>query len=238
MDELRALLQQKDHEHQQQLTDLQAQIERHQQQLDIAQKHLCDSREHITEQQRYIAILEEYLRLAKAQKYGPSSEKLAFQVDLFDEAELEVSLSELESQLREEDRVRPPAKRRQRGFSPNLPRVRIEFTLSDEEKAGAVRTFFTKVKEELEFIPAKLQVLEYWQERAVFEQVRHDPSIRKIVVTRRRLIELDGEGLAISSISMTRTKGGGSFRTPGICSRISRPTSATRDKSSLIPTEM
>src|SRR5690606_5661721 len=34
-------------------------------------------------------------------------------------------------------------------------------------------------------------------ERAVFEQVRHDPSIRKIVLTRRRRIELDGENVVV-----------------------------------------
>src|SRR5690606_19403355 len=34
-------------------------------------------------------------------------------------------------------------------------------------------------------------------ERAVFEQVRHDPSIRKIVLTRRRGIELDGENVVV-----------------------------------------
>ena len=61
-------------------------------------------------------------------------------------------------------------KRRTRGFSDKLLRERIELTLSDEEKAGASKTFFTKVKEELEFIPAQLKVLEYWQEKAVFEQ--------------------------------------------------------------------
>ena len=43
-------------------------------------------------------------------------------------------------------------------------------TLSDEERVGASKTFFTKVKEELQFIPAQLKVLEYWQEKAVFEQ--------------------------------------------------------------------
>lgn len=30
------------------------------------------------------------------------------------------------------------------------------------------RTFFTKVKEELDYIPARMIVLEYWQEKAVF----------------------------------------------------------------------
>ncbi|MFB2907205.1 IS66 family transposase, partial [Aeromonas jandaei] len=51
-----------------------------------------------------------------------------------------------------------------------LLRERIELTLSDEEKAGASKVFFSKVKEELQFIPAQLKVLEYWQEKAVFER--------------------------------------------------------------------
>jgi len=54
-------------------------------------------------------------------------------------------------------------------------------TLSDEEKAAASKTFFTKVKEELQFIPAQLKVLEYWQEKAVFEQ---DGEERILAATR------------------------------------------------------
>ena len=61
----------------------------------------------ILEQGKRINLLEEYLRLATVQKFGASSENLAFQSDLFDEAEIEVALSELEEQLPEEDRVRP-----------------------------------------------------------------------------------------------------------------------------------
>ena len=59
---------------------------------------------------------------------------------------------------------------RQRGFSAWLLRERIELTLSDEQKVGASKVFFTKVKEELQFIPAQLKVLEIWQEKAVFER--------------------------------------------------------------------
>lgn len=62
-----------------------------------------------------------------------------------------------------------------------LLRERIELTLSDEEKVGASKTFFTKVKEELQFIPAQLKVLEYWQEKAVFEQ---DGEERILAATR------------------------------------------------------
>ena len=56
-------------------------------------------------------------------------------------------------------------------------RERIELTLTDEEKAGTSKTFFTKVKEELEFFPAPLKVLEYWQEKAVFAQADGEEQI-------------------------------------------------------------
>lgn len=126
----------------------------------------------IAEQQKRLKLLEEKLRLANVQRYGRSSEKLSFQKGLFDEAELEAALDALEQQLPEDNTDRTtPVKRRKKteGFSDKLPRVRIELTLTDDEKNGASRTFFSKVKEELEIIPAKAQVLEYWQEKAVFE---------------------------------------------------------------------
>ncbi|SEL04543.1 hypothetical protein [Ectothiorhodospira marina] len=51
---------------------------------------------------------------------------------------------------------------------------------------GATKTFFTKVKEELHFIPAQLKVLEYWQEKAVFEQDGEE-----------RIVALPGPGKAV-----------------------------------------
>jgi transposase len=142
--------------------------------LQVHQKHLDDNADVILAQGNRISLLEEYLRLATLQKFCASSEKLAFQSDLFDEAEIEVALSELEEQLPEEDRVRPQKKKRKRGFSDKLQRVQIHLALADEEKEGAAKTFFTKVKEELEFIPAQVKVLEYWQEKAVFNRGGED----------------------------------------------------------------
>ena len=149
--------------------------------LQAHQKHLDDKADVILAQAKRINLLEEYLRLATVRKFGASSEKLAFQSDLFDEAEIEVALGELEAQLPEEDRVRPQKKKRKRGFSDKLLRVQIQITLSDEEKEGATKTFFTKVKEELEFIPAQLKVLEYWQEKAIF-----NTDGEEIIVAARR----------------------------------------------------
>jgi transposase len=154
-------------EHQQATTD--SQLCETKNQLTETGSRLRDTESQVVEHKHYIRILEEYLRLAKAQKFGASSEKLSFQVDLFDEAELDVALREFENQLPDADLLKPRAKAtRKRGFPAALNRVRIELTLADDEKAGARNTFFAKVKEELEFIPAKLNVLEYWQEKAVF----------------------------------------------------------------------
>ena len=140
--------------------------------LQVHEKHLDDKNHIIREQQKRIAIIEEYLRLAKVQRFGSSSEKLPFQGDIFDEAELDVALSDLEEQLPDDEevvrKIRP--RKRKRGFSDTLPRVRINLPLTDEEKQGASKTFFTKVKEELDIIPAQARVLEYWQEKAVFEE--------------------------------------------------------------------
>lgn len=157
---------------QQQLADQEARL---QSQALLIEQH----NQQIRQRDTYIQLLEELLRLKKIQQFAAKSEKLAHQHQLFDEAELETAINELRDQLPEEvedaDQTEQPSRKsRQRGFSSNLVRERIELLLSDEQKAGAVKTFFTKVKEELEFIPAQLKVLEYWQEKAVFEQDGQD----------------------------------------------------------------
>ena len=130
---------------------------------------VLEQKDHIIhEQQKLLKLLEERLRLSRQQRFGANSEKLSFQVDFFDEAELEVALSDIEAQLPEDNLPKKPRKKR-KGFSDQLPRVRVELVLTDEEKAGASKTFFTKVKQELDIVPAQARVLEYWQEKAVFE---------------------------------------------------------------------
>jgi transposase len=114
--------------------------------------------------------MEEKLRLARQKRFGASSEKLPFQGDFFDEAKLEVALSDIEQQIEEQDKSKPRRRKPREGFSEELPRVRIEFPLSEQEKAGANQTFFAKVKEELDIIPAQAWVIEYWQEKAVFDE--------------------------------------------------------------------
>ena len=137
----------------------------------------------ISKQKKHIAILEEALRLSKIKRFAPSSEQ-SQQTSLFDEAENEADSDgneelELDHELdvetdefSEDDKpaTSTEAKKKpgRKPFSDKLLREQIYIYLSDEEKQGSIDTFFTKVKEELDIIPAKVRVLEYMQEKAVF----------------------------------------------------------------------
>ena len=137
----------------------------------------------ISTQKKRIAILEEALRLSKIKRFAPSSEQ-SQQMSLFDEAENEADSDnneELERDLEldagtdefpESDQsatsTETKKKPGRKPFSDKLPREQVYIYLTDEEKQGSIDTFFTKVKEELDIIPAKVRVLEYMQEKAVF----------------------------------------------------------------------
>jgi transposase len=132
-----------------------------------AKDHLIKQKTHvIDEQKRRIAQLEEYLRLEKNRHYGPSSEKHPGQGELFNEAEQLADEAE-RSQAPEKPVKKNKAGRK--GLSDQLPREQVYLNLTEEEKEGAINTFYSKVKEELDIIPAKVRVLEYMQEKAVFK---------------------------------------------------------------------
>jgi len=126
----------------------------------------------IDAQKKRIAILEEYFRLANHKQYAPSSEKNPNQGELFNEAELladgdsDVS-GEIEPEPPEQDAT-PKKRSGRKGLSKTLPRVQVHHRLSDEEKHGAIDTFFVLVKEELDLVPARARVIEHLQEKAVF----------------------------------------------------------------------
>jgi transposase len=147
----------------------------------------------ISKQNRRIAILEEALRLSKIKRFAPSSEQ-SQQTSLFDEAEneadsdneevLELDLDSETDPLSGSDQSPGPAEAKKnpgrKPFSDKLPREQVFIYLSDEEKQGAIDTFFTKVKEELDIIPAKVRVLQYMQEKAVFIETVEGENKRQI----------------------------------------------------------
>ncbi|MBL0531345.1 IS66 family transposase [Aeromonas caviae] len=167
-----------------------------QQQLALKDEALQSKEEAIQRRDAHILLLEELLRLRRIQRFAASSEKL-HQLQLFDEAELEADMDALLAQLPDDlpQTAEAKAKPRQRGFSASLLRERIELTLSDEQKAGASKVFFTKVKEELQFIPAQLKVLEIWQEKAVFER-----DGEEVIIAANRPVHPLGKCIATPSL--------------------------------------
>lgn len=170
-----------------------------QQTIQAQQEALQQAAERQSQHEQYIQLLEEYLRLAKLRQYAAKSEKIPGQGDLFDEAELEVALDEQAEQLPDDEPQKPKSPKRQRQFSSALPRVRVEHCLTEAEKQGAIKTFFSKVKEELDYIPARLQVIEHWQEKAVFE---NDAGDERIVVAQRPVHPL---GKCVASVALLTT---------------------------------
>jgi len=137
----------------------------------------------IARQQKLLQLMEEELRLARLRKFGARSEKLPFQGELFDEAELESALAEVEqerAEIEQEAEQKKPCKPQRRcdGFDEKLPRIQVHLSLDEEEKAGATKTFFSKVKEELDIVPAQARVIEYWQEKAVFDTPEGETEVR------------------------------------------------------------
>ncbi|MCD8513865.1 MAG: IS66 family transposase [Nitrincola sp.] len=157
--------------------------------------------QHLKKREQYIELLEEQLRLKLIQQYAAKSEKSAHQIHLFDEVEMESDIAELKAQLpddvvpEDDEPQSKQSKRRQRGFSDNLDRIRVELRLTDEQKNGALKTFFTKVKEELEYIPASLRVREIWQEKAVFNE-----NDEESIVAAKRPVHPLGKCIATTSL--------------------------------------
>jgi len=136
----------------------------------LEQRQIIDKKSTVIAQQKLrIDILEEYLRLAKQKLFGRSSEKNSNQDELFNEAELATCAIDTETEEAIAPKDNPiPKKRGRKGLSKNIPREQVYIDLSDDEKSGAIDTFYSKVREELDIIPAKVRVLEYMQEKAVF----------------------------------------------------------------------
>jgi transposase len=122
----------------------------------------------IAEQQKRIAMLEEHLRLSNAKRFGPSSEQTPpEQGNLFNEVEVTAEPEQEELPLPVTNA--PKVKKGRKPLSDKLPRHQVFAYLTEEEKAGAIDTFFVKVREELDIIPAQVRVLEYMQEKATFK---------------------------------------------------------------------
>jgi len=179
---------------------LQAVIEQ-QRVIDRQAELVEDNTRVIANQQARIAVLEEQLRLERHRRFGASSETNVLQGDLaFEggEAPLEDGDADPDAADTTPDAEPPRKKRRGRkkGLSPDLPRVERRHLLSDAEREGAIETFFVKVKEELDIVPARVQVIEHWQEKAVYL----DADGERALVAAARPAHPIGKGIASTNL--------------------------------------
>ena len=160
-------------------------------QQDLINKH----KQLITSQKARIAILEEQLRLNKAQRFGPSSETAPKQPDFFIDPDSVDEMSD--SPAKDEDpKKKKKRSNRKKGLNPAIAREQQRVYLSDEQREGAVSTFFESVKEELDITPAKVRVIEYMVEKAVYVG---DHGKRQIVAAEREPHPL---GKCIASVGL------------------------------------
>ena len=118
--------------------------------------------------EKYVRLIEE-LRLARQQRFAPSSEKNIGQPDLFDEAGVELT-EELQAQIEEqaeaESENKPPKNRPVRRPLPkDFPREQIVHDIPESEKICACGAHLVRIGEEvteqLKYIPAQLSVVQH-----------------------------------------------------------------------------
>jgi transposase len=124
----------------------------------------------IEAQKKRIEMLEEGLRLINRKHFAPSSELQKRQGDLFNEIEVATDKESSDDSVKKTASTQKKGKGGRKGLSPTIPREQVHIDLSEEEKEGAIDTFYVVVKEELDKTPAKVRVLEYLQEKAVFKE--------------------------------------------------------------------
>ena len=120
----------------------------------------------ISYKEKYIRLIEE-LRLARQQRFAPSSEKNILQPDLFDEAGVELT-DELKAQIEEVTESKNQFPRNhpvRRSLPKDFPRERIVHDIPESEKICACGAHLVQIGEEiteqLKYIPAQLSVIQH-----------------------------------------------------------------------------
>lgn len=133
----------------------------------LLQKMLFDMQaELVSYKEKYVRLIEE-LRLARQQRFSPSSEKNRLQSDLFDEAGVELT-EELKEQIEEKNELKiGDMKKRpvRRPLPKDFPRERILHDIPESEKICRCGAHLVKIGEEvteqLKYIPAQLLVIQH-----------------------------------------------------------------------------
>lgn len=138
------------------------------QKIILLQQKIIDSSkaELASYKEKYARLIEE-IRLAKQQRFAPSSEKNILQPDLFDEAGIELP-EEIKDQLEDKVEVKSHTRKKhpvRRPLPAYLPREVLIHDISDEEKVcgcgGNLVRIGEEISEQLKYIPAKLSVIQH-----------------------------------------------------------------------------
>jgi len=146
----------------------------------ILKKIIADKDRRIADKDQRISALEEYIRLQNVRLFGAKTEKHPDQQELFNEAELCVVAEEILAELAEEKASsatiadEQPKKPGRKPLSFDLPRIRIEHDIPESEKTcpcGCTRTEIgEETSEQLDIIPAKIQVLVHVRKKYACKQ--------------------------------------------------------------------
>ena len=129
---------------------------------------LLAERKTTTRLQKQIDELFESIRLARHQRFGASSEKAPGQGELFDETENTTSVTEQEESVKPASETEAKPKKQPTARKPlpaQLPRIRNVIELPQDERVCSSGCQLSEigedVSEQLEIIPAKLQVIQH-----------------------------------------------------------------------------
>lgn len=155
---------------------------------ELLHKIIVDLRsELIGYKEKYVRLIEE-LRLARQQRFSPSSEKNILQPDLFDEADVELT-EELKAQIEEpsESENKPPKNHPVRCHLPkDFPRERIEHDIPEAEKICTCGALLVRIGEEvteqLKYIPAQLSVIQHVRPKYACKPCQENVKIAEMPV--------------------------------------------------------
>ena len=150
-------------------SQLNAQLSEKENQATLLQDKATLLQDKVTSLQHTVSLLEEYIRHLNDCRYGKSSEKYVasdLQGRLFNEAELPTNQAEIEAA---EEEITIPVNGRKKsgrkGLPKNLPRERIEYDLTDEEKicdcGCQLVCIGEEITEQLDIVPAQIKVLQH-----------------------------------------------------------------------------
>ena len=161
--------------------------------------------------QQRVSFLEDQFRLAQLKRFAPSSEKLGAQGCLFNEAEQDAIAFPESEELDGADTPKSPSKKRGRRALPaHLPRKRVEHDLAEAEKVcaccqGALHRMGEETSEQLDIIPATVQVLQHVRFKYACRQCDRHGESSKIITSPMPAQPIPGSNASAGTVATVLT---------------------------------